>query len=147
MLAMAHEQLVRPIVEAYEAKILEEYNFKYDEEWREYGISGRVTERKKSYLMDSEDLKMFLSLTFEERNKRNLKVSHPENCPLLEAEHLRMKAENELLKQLSKLPKLEAFATEIHNMDQRKNAIDLGLSLLAPYVENADTILSECLSG
>lgn len=146
-LAMAHEQLVRPIVEGYEAQILEENNFQYGDEWREHGIAGKVTERKRTYLMGREHFLAFIELTYKARDAHNLKVSRPDNCPLLEAEHLRMQAENNLLQQLAKLPRLEAFGKAMLTLDQRKKAIDAALSLLAPFVGDAKHILAECCAA
>ncbi len=146
-LAMAHEQLVRPIVEGYEARILEENNFQYGDEWREHGIAGKVTERKKTFLMDKDDFQAFIELTYQARDAHNLKVSGPDNCPLLEAEYLRMQAENKLLQQVAKLPGMESLGKAFVTVEQRKQAIEAALGLLTPFVGDAEQILEEYVTS
>ena len=54
--AMAHESLVRPIVEDYETAILAKHQFKIAQKWVEQGGPNRVIlNRKDAFLLSSED--------------------------------------------------------------------------------------------
>lgn len=114
VLAMAHEQLVRPIVEGYEARILEETT-------SSTAMNGASTasqegDRTQENLMDKDDFQAFIELTYQARDAHNLKVSGPDNCPLLEAEYLRMQAENKLFQQVAKLPGMESLWQSVRSL-------------------------------
>ncbi|WP_341744703.1 hypothetical protein [Azonexus hydrophilus] len=143
LLATAHEDYVRPIVERYEEKILEASQFRIDPHWIEHGVADQIIlDRKKTMLLSSQDAKTFFAATFKARDEAGLKVSRPDNCPLLEAENLRIAAENILISEIGKLPGLEKLASGILTLDQRKRVIDLALRLLAPFMSNTEQILS-----
>jgi len=140
--AMAYESLVRPIVEAYETAILAKHQFKVSRIWVEKGVRDRVIlNRKDSFLLSFEDTQVFRAECFAARDAANLKVDHPEHCPLLVAENLRIQAENALLSALATSPGLESFANANWTMELRAKAIDITLRLLAPFVGNAKQIL------
>ena len=140
--ATALEQTIRPIVVAYETAILAKHQFKIDRLWVEKGAADKVIlDRKDSFLLSKEDAQVYFAECHAARDAANLKVKHPENCPLLEAEHLRMDAENALLKAMSSQPGLESFAKGYLTLEVRNKAIDLTLRLLAPFCGNAETIL------
>lgn len=140
--AMAHESLVRPIVETYEHAILEMHQFKIARHWVEQGCEDRVIlDRKDSFLLSSEDADVFYAECFAARDAANLKVSRPTDCPLLVAENLRIDAENALLKAIAVLPGLESLGTGNLALDARKKALDLSLKLLAPFCGESNEIL------
>lgn len=141
-LAKAHEDLVRPIVEGYEDRILHENKFKFARQYERFGHNGRVLERQLTYLMDEVDYAKYLALTFQARDEAKLMVSHPENCPLLEAQSARTKAEAQLLKAVGQHPKLRSIDGGIWNLDLRKKAVDLCLNLVAPFVGESDEELA-----
>lgn len=144
---MAHESLIRPIVEAYELAILEKHQFRIARKWIDMGITDHlVLERKDTFLLADEDAKVFHAECFAARDAAKLAVDDPEHCPLLVAEHLRIRAENALLQAIATIPGLESFASGTMSLDMRKKAIDLTLRMLAPFCGNADNILERVVA-
>lgn len=144
--AMAHEAVIRPIVEAYEQTILEKHRFPIGRKWVELGVDDRlILKRKDSYLLSDADSLVFFAECHAAREAANLKVEDPEHCPLLVAEHLRIQAEHALLKAIATIPGLETFGSDVMSMNIRKKAIDLSLGLLSPFCGNADEILGRIL--
>ena len=143
LIAMAHESLVREVVEAYETKILERHQFKIARKWIELGINDEVIlERKKSFLLEDHDYQTFIAETIIERDAANLKVSRPDNDPLLEAESLRRNAENTLLDSLVKTdPFSKLGSMENVPYDLKGQILNIALGLLAPYLGNSEAIL------
>lgn len=146
-MAMAMESTVRPVVEQYTRAILAKHQFPIDAIWREHGMEGTVLEPKRSYLLSNEDADKYHRECMAARDAARLKVSSPDNCPLLEAENYVLRAQNAFITQLSALPGLELFGkTEMLSLDQRAKVIDLGLRLVAPFVSNADTLLKRVMA-
>lgn len=145
--AMAHESLIRPIVEGYELAILEKHQFRIARKWVEKGVTDHlVLERKDTFLLDDEDAKVYYAECFAARDAAKLVVDDPEHCPLLVAEHLRIRAENALLQTIATIPGLESFASGTMSLDMRKKVIDLSLGMLSPFCGNADDILSRIVA-
>lgn len=146
--AMAHESLVRPVVEQYEATILEEHRFKIAPKWVELGVQDQVIlDRKRTYLLSADDSKADFAECFTARDAAKLKVDHPEQCPLLEAESLRISAENALLVTFSTIPGFEAFAKPLLSMELRQKAVDITLRLMAPFCGTAEHILDRLVNS
>lgn len=140
--AMAHEDLIRPIVENYEHEILKKHQFRIDRKWVEHGCEDKIIlDRKDVFALSSEDAKVYFAECFAARDASKLKVDNPEFCPLCVAESLRIQAEAALLKSMAATPGLEALATGSLYGDKRKMAIDLTLRMLAPFCGEADEIL------
>lgn len=147
IVSMALEDTVREIVEGYETAILERHQFHIDPKWVELGgVEDHVVlDRKQTFLLSERDAKAFFAECFVARDAAGLKVEHPEDCPLLVAENLRIRAENALMKSLSTIPGLETFATGILPMKMREKVIELALLLCAPHCADSDTILHRYL--
>lgn len=143
-LAMAHEDLVRPIVEKYENDILAKHQFRIAPRWVEKGCTDRlILNRKDAYLLPDDDAQVFYAECYAARDAAGLKVDHPEACPLLAAEYLRITAENELLAEMGKIPGLESLGKAFMSLELKARAVKLSLELLAPFCRNADDILGE----
>ena len=141
--AMAYEQEIRPVVEAYETQILAKHQFHIDKAWVEKGMPDRIIlSRKDSILLSDTDSKVFYSECHEARDAAGLKVDKPENCPLLVANSLRIEAENALLKSMESSPNLESLSkAACLSLDVRAKAVDLTLKLLMPFCRDAEGIL------
>lgn len=148
-LTMAHEQLIRPIVEGYQRAILEKHQFHIARKWVERGDEDRVIlEPKHSFLLDDKDAATYYAALHAARDAARLKVNHPENCPLLVAEHQRIKAENALLKQAATIPTLGGLAnTHLMTLEQRAQAVELTLRMLAPFVRKTEAILADVMAA
>jgi hypothetical protein len=144
LVAMSHEQVVRPIVEGYETEILVKHQFKIAERWICLGVSaGVVLDRKRSHLLSKVDADVFYRECQEAREAVGLTVNDPEACPLLVAENLRLQAENALLITWAETPGMESFAaTHTLSLAQREKSVGLVLKLLAPFVANGQDILN-----
>lgn len=150
MMAMAFEATIRPVVEQYEQKILEKHQWHIDKKWtEEFDMPDEIVlDRKKSYLMSSADSAVFYEECKVARDAAGLKTQHPDACPLLEAQHLRIQAENALLQLMGTLPGLERFATAgQRSLEIRQEAIELSLRFAAPFVGTASTILPRLLNA
>ena len=143
LVAMTHEQTVRPVVEQYEQAILEKHQFPAASKWVDMGIEPRVIlDRKMTYLLSEADSAIFFRECDEARSTAKLTITREGNCPLCEAEHLRIQAENAFIQVMSTLPGLGAFSKGVMTLEQRARAIDLMLRLLAAFVNRAATILN-----
>jgi len=142
LLAMAIEDVVRPIVESYETEILEKHRFKIDPKWTDIGVEDHVIlHRKETFLLSDADAKVFFEECFAARDKAGLAGGRPDSCPLLEAENLRISAENALIESLACIPGLEAFATGILPLNTRAKVVKLALELFVPSCSDGRTIL------
>jgi len=146
--AMAHEGVIRPIVEAYEQAILDKHQFPIARKWVDMGCEDKlILKRQDSYLLDDDDSKVFHDECFAARDAANLKVENPEFCPLLVAENIRIMAEHALLAAISTTPGLESLSKATSSsMENYKQAIDLCLKMLAPFCGKADDILGRYLA-
>lgn len=90
--AMAYVQTIKPVVDAYHQKILDEMQPVVSDIWPR--IAGkRITDIRESYLMGDEEHTEYLRRVNEERIKAGFVVENEDYCPLLVAEHEQVKAE------------------------------------------------------
>lgn len=139
--AMAHEDTVGPIVEAYENAILAKHQWHIAPEYMvEFEMSDRVIlNREEAYLLGSANIAEFYKECVAQRAAKGLHTSHPDGCPLLEAKHHRFQAEKELLKVMGTMPGLEPLANgEVRTVDLRKRVIDLSLRFVKPFIGQSD---------
>lgn len=74
VLAMAHQQVVRPIIEAYEREILVRHNFRIARKWVEEGCEDEVIlDPADAFLLDEGDGKVFYAETYKPRDAAGLK--------------------------------------------------------------------------
>ena len=146
-LAMTLEQTIRPVVEAYEKEIMERLQLRTDPKWAQYGIDRLVLERKDTFLLGKEDSERFIAETFKARDAAKLEVDHPEACPLLAAINHVVKAENALMETMGEHPQMGALKNvHLLSLEKRKQAIEMTLRLLAPFVRNSKDMLFECVA-
>lgn len=146
--AMAHEGVIRPIVEAYQLAILDKHQFRISKKWVDMGCEDKlILKRNESYLLADEDWSVYNAECFAARDAANLKVDDPEHCPLLVAKDIRTQAQQVLLMAISTTPGLESLgkATSL-SMDNYKKAVDLSLKMLAPFCGKADDILGRYMA-
>jgi hypothetical protein len=131
-IAMAFTETIRPIVEDYQQKILNE--LKPKDVYR----NEVITNPKYSYQMNDSDFQVYLKRCNEERIKAKLHVESEEYCPLLVAEDLQRQAERSFIDIMEPITHLSAdkVLCSKDGLDNYKKLIDLSLRLLAPYVNN-----------
>lgn len=140
-IAMAYTETIRPIVEGYQKKVLNFFQFKNNGELKRLSkrfpeIKERVIlNPKESYLLDDEDFKIYLAECNIEREKAGLKVDNPDFCPLLVAESLERDAKRCLVETMETITGIETSILTGH-LEEYKKVVDLTLRLLAPYCKN-----------
>jgi hypothetical protein len=139
-MAMAFTETIRPIVEGYQRKIINEMKPQVNERDSKISRLGfkTITEPKHSYLMNNTDFKIYLNRCNEERIKAGLKVKNDEYCPLLVAEDLQRQAERVFVETMEPITHLTAdkVLCSKDGLANYKQLIDISLRLLAPYVDN-----------
>lgn len=143
LLAKVLEEAIEPVVTQYSKRILEKHEFKASDKWNEFPEVAKkvILDPKQVYLLSEEDMATYLAEAFIARDNAGLKVSHPENCPYLEAKNHRVMAENALFDTVSKHPKLGNLKPHLLTLDERSKVIDLILTILTPYMRTGSEIL------
>lgn len=140
--AMAQEAVVREIVEPYETAILAKHQFPIAKRWIERGLPDKIIlNRKDVFLLEDKDRKTFFDETFISRDAAGLKVTHPENDPLLEIQNLRLQAEDAFLASMAENPLLNNLKIASLSLSNREKIIQLSLSLLARFCGSGPEIL------
>lgn len=136
VMAMAFEQTIRPIVEAYESAILKEGQWKIRPDFADMMGERVITNRNQAYLMAEEDWQKFWTRCKEERDKAKLKVEHSETCPLLAAETMVRDCEAVLIDSLAPITKMTNADSLLLGLDKRRQYIDLSMRLIVPFIKN-----------
>lgn len=134
--ALAIENHTRPIVEAYQRKVLGERKWLVDPDMRaEEGVEEYVTEIKYAWMMSKEDFAVYHRRCNEERVAAKLVVESDDYCPLLVAEDVTRQAKRALLEAVSPITKISGAAAAKLSMKHQAELVDLTLRLMAPYVK------------
>lgn len=148
--AIAHELHVRPIVEAYQRESLARHRFKVAAMFGNQSLppehNSVILDPKYAWLMSESDFAIYNAECHAARDAHALRVESPEKCPLLVAEHMRFTAETAFLEMLGEETGLVQLQFATISGDLRKEAVDLGLRLLAPHVRSGDAILQGLLN-
>lgn len=143
MLAMAHQQLVEPVVTAYQREILVANQWRISPEFVELGCKDEViTDPKRAYLMSEQDASKYFALIEEAKKSSGLKVSNPDYCPLLEAETFVLDARRAMVEVMEPVTGI-TWDQLMNNFKLFPQYIDLTLKAMAPFVGSADDILQE----
>lgn len=140
--AMAFVETIKPVVQKNKATVLAKNNFrsggKLVDKLLARGIKVKeiIKEERDTHYMIEEDFTEYLKQVFDLNTKAGLASESYEYCPLLVAENLLNRAENELLDIMKPITKFGADEA-CHSLEIRAKAIDLTLRLLAPFVKNA----------
>lgn len=136
LLAKAHEQSVRPVVEQYETEILAKLQLRVSTRFVRLGVEDSVIlDPKRVCLCAEADREVFYRETWKARDAAGFIVHHPEACPLLGAEVLIVEAENALFDAWVEFPGMETFATtRPSTVHLRESAVSKILTLLAPFL-------------
>jgi hypothetical protein len=135
---MAIVETIKPIVEGYQKKILEEEKYSYAEKWhnrRDITHADWIKDPNNTYLMNDQDFQHFMKRTRQEQARAGLKTESPEFCPLLVAEHNVIKAQNLLIDVMEPVTGIKR--DDIMVMEHRRQYIDITLRLFAPMVKEA----------
>jgi hypothetical protein len=133
-MAMAFTKTIRPIVEGYQQRIIDEIKPEVKAEFQRIGFTT-ITKPKDSYLMNDTDFHVYLKRCNEERIKSGLRVESDDYCPLLVAEDLQRQAEHAFIESMVPITHLTPEKVLNTGLDNYEKLLDLSLRLLAPYVK------------
>lgn len=146
MLAMAHQDLVEPIVKAYQRGILERNQWKICPTMAEPGGENEIIkDPENAYLMNDADSARYFQYCHEAQIASGLKVSKPEHCPLLEARSLVVDARRALVKSMERETGM-TWELLMNNFSKLPRYIDLTLKLLAPFVGTGQEVIDRVMS-
>lgn len=139
---IAHETFVRPIVVQYKTEILKRHQFHISPEWVSKGATDHIIlDHNESYLLSQADFEAYHAECNVAREAAQLHVDHPDKCPLLVAEALRIDTENALLAAMAMTPGLDKLNSSALTLEMRTQVLNLILKMLAPFCGNAKSIL------
>lgn len=126
--AQAHMNLIRPVVEGYQRRILADHKFHIDQKWVERGDEDRVVlDPKQVYLMNDADSTVIFA-EYDAATKAHGFDVPSGYCPLLMAESAVIQAERNLLLAARYITNIDP--DEFWDMKMRKELIDLTLNLV-----------------
>lgn len=129
LMAKAYVETLRPVVEGYQRKILNEHHWHIAKKWVDMGEDDEViTDPNHTYLMEDEDFKEYLRLIRIEQDKAGLKTDNPDHCPLLVAEHLESQAKHVLIEEAESITGI-SFDDIMRKFSLYNQYVDLLLSL------------------
>ena len=133
-MAMAMEATIRPIVVAYQTRILKSHRWRIRPDLAFGQREEIITDPALSYLLSDENFREYAVLCRSARDDAGLLVEKQEQCPLLMAEHAVIKAKHALIDVMSGITKITATDAATLPIDKYKEFVDLTLRLLAPYL-------------
>ena len=145
--ALAHRDLVVPIVEGYQREILARNKWKPDTRWAEIGHGRNWTDEpildpKRAYLMNDADFKAYLAECRTAQAAAKLITETPEHCPKLVAEDLVLRCEMALVAAMEPVTKV-GWDLVARDLKSKAIYVSLTLGLLAKFVGSAAEILDE----
>lgn len=134
--AIAIERTLDPIVNGYKKAVLLRLQLKVSPEFQDGREDLVVLHPDHAYLLAEGDWELYLAEVEKARVAAGLHVAEADHCPLLVANHERLRAENDLLAAVSVIPRLKDLEhLGAARLEDRKKAVDLALSMLSPYVK------------
>lgn len=149
--AMAHRDLVVPIVEAYQREILARHQWKPDACWAAIGtgrlghaewVNQPLLDPKHSYLMNDADSEVYFAECRKAQAAAKLITETPEHCPKLVAEDLVLRCEMALVAAMEPVTKV-GWDMVARDLKSKTAYIGLTLALLSKFVGTASEILGE----
>jgi hypothetical protein len=141
-IAMAHTELIRPVVEGYQKELLKFWKFNIAEKWIDTGMKpGIITDPEKAYLMDNEDFQIYLKELHQKHIENGFKVKM-NYCPLLIAESTERDAKHLMLECAEYMTKINP--SEVFSVKIKEKLTELTLRFIAPFIDNTnDKVLTK----
>lgn len=142
MHTMAAVDVIKPIVDGYRRRILEEGQWQVKPEFRDKmsrrggGLGEEVIlDPKNAYLMSDENFAIYDAKCKAARDEAGLHVEDPEFCPLCVAEHDLVKARVLLVNAMQPITGLEYNKLLCAGLDKLDEYVNLTLKLMGPFVK------------
>ena len=129
---MAQLQIVKPIVQGIQNKILEDNRFQNCHEEGEI-----ILEAKHSYLMKDSDFNVYHKQCRMEEDRVGLFVENEEFCPLLVAEESLRRAENDFIDVMGAFIGITRSQINM-KLKLRKDFVELNLRFMAGFVDSSE---------
>lgn len=129
LVCIAAADTIRPIVQRYQSKVLEEKKYKITEKHGYHDVDTYLFDPKLSYLLSDSDAEEYYELLEVEKVKAGFKDLPYGHCPLLTAEHETVKAELALIDAF--MP-VTGISKEIYG-EKCKRYIDLLLKIVVNH--------------
>jgi hypothetical protein len=141
LLAQAWVDTVKPIVTAYQIKVLASMNARTEKQHRKYD-DYIILDPERTYLMGEDDFQTYITLTRIEQDKAGLVTESRDFCPLLVAESLLSDAQNALVDILEPITGLSAHLLICNGMKVYRQYLEICLSWLARFVDSQKALNS-----
>jgi hypothetical protein len=143
--AMAMTETIRPIVEGYQKRILEEEKYPYCPKYmsrREKAPADYISDLRHTYMLGEEDAQHYYKRCREEQAKAGLHTDSPEYCPLLVAKHLQMEAEHALIDAMVPVTTItrDMIFQSKNSLENLRKLKDLTLRFMAGFVDTRGTM-------
>jgi hypothetical protein len=135
-LAMLLVETVRPVVIKYQTDILAEGKWCVRDDFTDRPSEEVILDPRRAWLMSDADFAIYDSQCKAARKAGGLHVDDDEKCPLLVSEHAVVCAESELAEALSEVSPMNSEILNSLGGQRRKDAVELMLTLMAPFVKN-----------
>lgn len=138
LVATAIIETVEPVVRAYQREILAEARWSVGQDLDEHFPEGKIIlDPKDAFMLGDADAEVYYRRCYEARDRANLKVSRPDNCPLCEAEWALTQARWRLVDSMESVTGLSRDQVLRQGMDNYKRYIELSLCLMTPFLEKS----------
>lgn len=133
VVAMSIHQLAVEAVQAYSSEVLNGMQAKIDRKWVDLGLDDKlILNPKDAFLLSPGDAKVYYERCDIERQKRNMSIKEPGNCPALEAETLEREATKAFLEAM--VPVTGITYDQAWTSGQIAKLRDWGLNLLSTHL-------------
>lgn len=143
----AYVETIRPIVEGYQKAILEAGDYWMCDQWHREFVKAeidpgklRITEPERTYLLPQAAANRYHEACRQAAKKAGLHVLREGNCPLLEARHLLVRAEEALLAVFASEMEVPELAEPLP-LGQREKALSCIYGLLTPHIGSVERVL------
>lgn len=138
--AIAHLQVVEPIVLGYQRLILKEAGWKARPDFASRGFSPNevVKDPERAWLLNEANLTQYDQLCQRAQLMSGLAVTKPGNCPLSEAKSALVEAKMRVAQVMAPLTGIPAEKVCLLEREKFETYIDLSLRLLAPYLPGGE---------
>lgn len=145
LVAKAHTETIRAIVEPLQKRVLEDGQYPAINEYVVEERSKPVLNPDNTFLMSDADFQEYMFKTRELYEAAGLHTENPDECPLLVAENLERQAKRAMLEVAteqiirSRVPGFDLDLVYAHGPETLDKVVDLTLKIVVPFVRKGRT--------